>query len=462
MVCVIGVDGKPLMPTKRHGWVRRALRDGRATVVHRCPFTIRLTYESEKNTQPGDMGLDSGYAHVGFSVVNELEELIGGVLALLTGMSDRLEKKNKHRGNRRIRLWFRKPGYMFDTKGEDWLAPSIQHKLDSQVRLVELLRSIVPVKSITVEVAGFDIQRVKNPDIAGVQYQQGERFGFENIREYVLHRDGHKCRKCGKKTLPLQVHHLGYWHGDRRDHQDNLITLCIKCHTPANHAENGFLHGWKPRVKNFRGATFMTTVRWKLLGVLRQKVSVPVTHTYGHITKSKRIDLSLSKSHGNDAFVIAGGSGQIRHRLLQGVQNRRNNRSLETFYDALYMDTRDKKVKKGSELHSGRQLRSREDLPESLRKYRGHKIKKGRRNIRTSRHPIQSGDLVRYQGRVYTSGGMHCLGKRVILKETGKSVAKGKIELVRYGQGIRFNLQPHENSDSSRVLNTQESSLCFS
>ncbi len=153
--------------------------------------------------------------------------------------------------------------------------------------------------------AAFDIQKIKNPGITRAEYQQGEQLDYWNIREYVLHRDGHKCQnsncKNKSKSIILEVHHVGYWKGDRSDRPGNLITLCTKCHDSKNHKEKGFLHGWQPKVKSFKDAAFMTTVRWRLVN------SLSCNHSYGFITKNKRIELGLEKSHANDAFVIAGG-----------------------------------------------------------------------------------------------------------------------------------------------------------
>ena len=78
----------------------------------------------------------------------------------------------------------------------------------------------------------------------------------------------------------------------------------------------------------------MTTVRWRLTNRLS------ATHTYGYITKSKRIALNLKKTHYNDAFVIAGGSTQKRATPIFMGQKKRNNRKLETFVDAKYIDKR--------------------------------------------------------------------------------------------------------------------------
>lgn len=142
MVYVIAQSGQPLMPTKRHGWVRRALNKGRATVVKRAPFTIKLTYGCPEETQPVTLGIDAGYATVGFSAVTESEELIAGEFTLLKGMSERLTERRMHRRNRRSRLRHRKPGFSKDTKSNGRLAPSIRHKLDSHIRLVEQLKEI--------------------------------------------------------------------------------------------------------------------------------------------------------------------------------------------------------------------------------------------------------------------------------------------------------------------------------
>lgn len=47
LVYVISKDGQPLMPTERFGKVRRLLKEKKAKVVRRCPFTIKLLYEPE-------------------------------------------------------------------------------------------------------------------------------------------------------------------------------------------------------------------------------------------------------------------------------------------------------------------------------------------------------------------------------------------------------------------------------
>ncbi|WP_201780831.1 hypothetical protein [Aneurinibacillus tyrosinisolvens] len=161
-------------------------------------------------------------------------------------------------------------------------------------------------------------------------------------------------------------------------------------------------------------------------------------HTYGFETKSRRIALGLEKSHWNDAFCIAGGSTQKRILPLTVEQVRRNNRSLEKFYDAQFIDIRSGEKASGQDLSSGRRKRNRNLNGENLRKYRGEKLSRGKRTIRKERYPIQPNDLLVYQGKKYTAKGVHNKGSRVILKETGKSVKVSDVHIYAYGKGFKI------------------------
>lgn len=319
----------PTTPRK----ARILLKEGKAIIYRREPFTIKLVYGSTGYTQPAALGIDAGYQNVGFSAVNDSEELIGGEVKLSQGISERLTERRKYRRIRRNRLRYRKPRFDNRHRSESWLAPSIQHKLDSHHKLIDLIKSILPIKKVTVEVANFDTQKINNPSIKGEEYQQGEQFGFENLREYILHRDSHKCQNpnCKNKAKQpiLQVHHIGFWNNDRSDRPGNLITLCSKCHTPANHKPGKLLHGWKPKVKSMKGESFMSIVWRKLVESRGYEM------TFGYITKSIDKQYDIEKSHHNDAFIIAGGTTQTRISTPTNyTQIRRNKRSMEQFYDA--------------------------------------------------------------------------------------------------------------------------------
>jgi len=288
MVYVISIGGKPLMPTN-NAKARILLSKGKARVLTNKPFTIMLTYELKAHyTQPITLGIDSGYLNIGFSATTEKKELIGGEVNLLKGMTKRISNRSMYRTNRRIKLRYRKPRFDNRKIEKGWLAPSIEHKLDSHLRFIESITTILPITNIVIEVANFDIQKIKDPDIKGEGYQQGDQLGFWNTREYVLHRDNHKCQNpnCKNKDKEpiLLVHHILYTGNGGTDAPSNLITLCNKCHTPASHKSGKFLHEWqtsKPKLRGFKGATFMTMVRWKMLKILKEKyLEIDINHTY--------------------------------------------------------------------------------------------------------------------------------------------------------------------------------------
>lgn len=419
MVYVLNCRGRPVMPCSE-GKARRLLKQGKAKVVTIYPFTIQLRECYGTARQEVTLGIDKGYLVIGFSAITGQKELLCGELRMLQGVSERLKERRVYRRQRRNRLAHRMP--RFDNRGKNagWLAPSIEHKYQTHIGLVEYIDEKLPVTRITVEVAAFDIQRIKNPEIAGEQYQNGEQKGFSNLREYILHRDDHQCQnpQCKNRAREkiLQVHHIGYWKQDRSDRPGNLITLCNRCHCPKNHQQKGLLFGWEPKVKSFREATFMTSVRWKVVDALGAGMS------YGHITKERRKQLELPKSHVNDAFVVAGGASQTRCPATILEQIRRNNRSLQKFYDARYIDMRTGQKTPGKELNSGRTCRNKKLSGENLRKYRGRKLAKGQVRIRKRRYPCQPNDIVLYQGQKYRVKGVQNHGDYIKLEGLAKPV----------------------------------------
>lgn len=408
-VFVVNKHGQTLMPTTPRK-ARLLLKSGKAIIFKRVPFTIQLIYGSSGYVQNVRVGIDAGYQNIGFSVITNKEELVGGEVQMMKRMSERLKECSMYRTQRRNRLRHRKPRFENRKKDKGWLAPSIQHKLDTHFKVIEMLKKVLPISQLTIEIADFDIQKIKNPDIQNRKYQQGEKYGFSHLRQYILHRDKHQCQNpnCKNKAKQpiLQIHHLGFWKEDRSDRPDNLITLCNKCHVSKNHQKQGFLFGWQPKTKSFRPETFMSTVKWRL-------VSYADEITFGCITKLKRKEYELEKSHHNDAFVIAGGSNQVRCKTQVIEQIRRHKRSMEQFYDAKYLDTRTSKKAYGSELHSGRRTRNKKHNGENLRVYRGHKISKGQRRIKTQRYPYRQGDLVMFEKQVFSVIGMQNKGKGV-------------------------------------------------
>jgi len=426
--------GEPLMPTTPRK-ARLLLKEGKAKVVKAKPYTIQLTYVTGENKQDITLGVDAGYQTIGFSALTGKEELLAGECTLLIGQTERNKERLMYRRQRRNMLRYRAPRFHNRKTPEGWLAPSIQHKFDSHLRLVEQIKAILPITRIVIETANFDIQAIKNPGIEGKEYQEGEQQGCWNLREYILHRDNHQCQnpncKNKAKEKVLQVHHIGYWKGDRSNRPGNQITLCDMCHRPENHKEEGFLFGWQPKVKSFKPETFMSTVRWILVNILGCE------HTYGYITKSHRITLALAKSHANDAFCIAGGTDQERATIICINQIRRNNRSLERFYDAKYFDRRTGKKVSGQILNSGRRTRNKNLNTENMRQYRGEKLSPGRVSIRRQRYSYQPGDTVLYEGQKCKVKGVQNLGAYIKLAEVNNPVKTAKVRILYFGKGLR-------------------------
>ena len=211
MVYVIFQSGKALMPTSRHGKVRHLLREGKARVVRREPFTIQLLYDSKEYTQPVTLGVDAGTGHVGLSATTEKTELFASEVTLRRDITSLLAARREARRTRRFRKTrYRAPRFDNRRRKEGWLAPSVEQAVQSHLSLIRKVHSFLPVTQTVIEVAQFDTQLLKNPDIQGEQYQQGEQMGFWNTREYVLFRDGHTCQNCHGKSgdKVLNVHHI--------------------------------------------------------------------------------------------------------------------------------------------------------------------------------------------------------------------------------------------------------------
>lgn len=325
-VYVLNHKGKPLMPCSPRK-ARLLLKAKKVKVITKTPFTIQWIVPTRSYAQPITLGVDSGYTSIGLSAVTDSQEVYATEVALRSDIVKLNSERRQYRRARRNRnTWYRKPRFLNRKKPKGWLAPSIQHKLDSHIKLINQVKAMLPISHIDVEVAAFDIQKIKNPDIEGVDYQNGVQKDFWNAREYVLYRDDHICQHCKGKSKDkiLEVHHIVSRQigGDR---PDNLITLCKTCHDKVS-AGNLKLKV-KPS-KGFKAETFMSSVRWKLVDKLRELGNV-VNHTYGYITKSKRISLGLPKSHVNDAFVIAGGNRQKRLSVQYFIkQVRKCNRKL--------------------------------------------------------------------------------------------------------------------------------------
>jgi hypothetical protein len=313
----------PCSPLK----ARLLLKSGKATVVKRYPFTIQLTYKRGGETvQEVSLGIDSGFKNIGFSATTQNKELISGTLTLDSKTKDRLDEKRMYRRGRRNKLRYRKPRFDNKKRKEGWLPPSIERKYQSHLRLISIIRKLLPIKQATVEVAKFDIQKIINPEISGVEYQQGTLYDYCNMVSYLQTVQKNVCPYCKKefKGQPKAIHHI-YQRSDKRrtNGADGLLLLHKKCHIDLHekHREKEFQ---KP-VRKFEPSTFMSIVHKKFYKDLSD-----LKVTYGYITQINRNEYKIEKSHHNDAFIISGGNQQKRCKPITIEQKHRNNRVLQT------------------------------------------------------------------------------------------------------------------------------------
>lgn len=308
MVYILNEKGQPLMPTNRHGKVRHLLKEGKAKVIKRCPFTIQLLYSSTNYMQSITLGVDAGSKHIGLSATTETKELYASNIELRNDIVKLLSVRRQNRKTRRNRKTrYRKARFnnRISTKKQGWLAPSIRQKIETHLKVVDNIHKILPITKIIVETASFDIQKIKNPSIKGKEYQQGEQLDFWNVREYVMFRDNHTCQCCkgNSKDKILNVHHIE----SRQiggNTPNNLITLCETCHT-GYHKGIVSLPKTIKRGMKLNHSIFMGIMRWAFYNKLKE-IYPNVSNTYGYITKNIRIENNLSKDHYIDARCISG------------------------------------------------------------------------------------------------------------------------------------------------------------
>ena len=313
MVYVLDINGQPLMPTTRHGKVRRLLNSHLAKVVKRCPFTIQLLYQSTKEIQPVSLGVDAGSKHIGVVATTEKKVVYQEELSARNDVVKLLSARRTLRRTRRNRKTrYRKPRFnnRVHSKHKGWLAPSVEVKIQEHITTIKRICQILPISEIQVETAEFDLQRLKameegrTPPV-GTDYQLGEQYDFYNTRQYVLHRDGYTCQCCGKsKGKILQTHHIIYRSNGGTDRADNLITVCTDCHTSKNHQKGGMLYKWQEqhkKVMQYKEPPFMNTLRRRIFAKYPDAAI-----TYGSETTPKRKEKGLDKTHYNDAIIISG------------------------------------------------------------------------------------------------------------------------------------------------------------
>jgi len=322
MVYVISKDNKPLMPCE-NVVARLLLKQKKAKVKRKTPFTIKLLYNTTEYVQDCTLGVDTGSTHVGTSVINSKNEVLYmSDIEIRNDIADKMSQRAKYRRNRRNRKTRYRKARWLNRKNsikKDRFSPTMRSKLDSHMKEIEFIKSILPISRLVMETATFDPHLLKNPSLHNPiykkwGYQQGGNYGFENTKAKVLNRDNYTCQHCKgrRKDSKLDVHHIIYRSNGGSDEEDNLITLCHTCHKGV-HSKSIKLKLTGKRKGQLKHATQMNSIRIQLL-----KLYSDAIETFGYITKSNRLLLEIDKSHHLDACVIASGGNKfiIRQNIL--------------------------------------------------------------------------------------------------------------------------------------------------
>ena len=306
MVYVVNFDGLPLMPCS-NVIARLLLKQKKAKCVRKTPFTIKLLYQTTNYIQDLTLGIDTGSSKIGSAVTDENNNIFYlSEIEIRNDIADKMKQRSKYRRNRRNRKTrYRKPRWLNRKNSikTGRFSPTMVSKLNSHLREIKFIKSILPIAKLIIETATFDLHALKNPAVLQNKwlYQKGINYGFANTKAYVLDRDSHTCQNCkGKsKDSKLEVHHITPRKSNGSDEESNLITLCKTCHDSIH--KGTLVLNLKGRKKSqLKHATQMNSIRKQLLKLLPMAVE-----TYGFITKEHRQLLGLSKEHFNDAVAIS-------------------------------------------------------------------------------------------------------------------------------------------------------------
>ncbi|MBB3191034.1 RNA-guided endonuclease IscB [Halomonas cerina] len=344
-VFVLDRQKRPLMPCSEKR-ARLMLARGRAVVHKRYPFTIRLKDRVDGETQPLRLGIDPGSRITGLALMreNSEEREVGKrhVLCLFElvhrgfQIREALDQRRAFRRRRRTKnLRHRAPRFDNRTRRDGWLAPSLQHRVDTLSAWVDRLCRLAPITSLSQELVRFDTQKLDNPEISGVEYQQGTLLGYE-IREYLLEKWRRECAYCGARNTPLEIEHI---EPRRRGGSNRIGNLTLACHDCNQEKSADTLdaffataRGLKKRLRQhrqsadaryrrviqqhdrpLRDASAVNTTRWALNRNLKRK-GLPVAVGTGGLTKYNRQRLGIPKTHALDAACV----GQVE--ALHGWQ----------------------------------------------------------------------------------------------------------------------------------------------
>jgi 5-methylcytosine-specific restriction endonuclease McrA len=311
-VFVLDTNRKPISPCKP-GVARSLLNAGKAAVFKRFPFTIILKKEVEATPEPIELKLDPGSKTTGMALKQGNKVIFGAELTHRGQViKASLESRRANRRNRRNRhTRYRQARFLNRTRPQGWLAPSLQHRVETILTWVNRFRKVAPIGSIVQELVRFDLQQIEKPEISGIEYQQGTLAGYE-VREYLLNKWERKCTYCSIENVPLQIEHIHPRAKGGSNRISNLCLACEKCNQKKGTQDIEQFLSKKPdllkRIKAqtkrpLKDAAAVNSTRWALFNRLKE-TGLPVSTGSGGLTKFNRTRLELPKTHWLDAACV--------------------------------------------------------------------------------------------------------------------------------------------------------------
>ena len=311
-IFVLDTNRNPLTPCKP-SMAHKLLTVGKASVFRLYPFTIILKKEVTTTPEPLTLKLDPGSKTTGIALLQGDKVIFGAELthrgqAIKASLESR---RSLRRGRRSRHTRYRQARFLNRTRPQGWLAPSLQHRVATTLTWVKKLIRFAPIGSITQELVRFDLQQMENPEISGVEYQQGELQGYE-VREYLLNKWDRKCAYCGADNLPLQIEHIHPKAKGGTNRISNLCLACEKCNQQKGIQLIEQFLAKKPDIlkrvlaqakRPLKDAAAVNSTRWALFNQLKA-IGLPVATGSGGLTKFNRTRLNLPKAHWLDAACV--------------------------------------------------------------------------------------------------------------------------------------------------------------
>ncbi|MGK7895701.1 MAG: RNA-guided endonuclease IscB [Xenococcus sp. (in: cyanobacteria)] len=308
-VFIIETNFQPLKPTtpKR---ARELMKKGKAAVFRRYPFTLILKQEYQPTVAYLELRVDPGSKYTGFALVNPKNEVVWGMELEHRGqqISQSLSKRGGFRRTRRHRKTRYRKQRFNRTKPKGWLAPSLRHRVQTVETWIKRICRYAPVSTITIEKVKFDTQKLENPDIQGVEYQQGTLAGY-SVREALLEHWGRQCAYCGEENTPLQIEHIKPKSQGGSNRFSNLTLACECCNqAKGNRSVEEFLSE-RPEVlkkikshckKSLADAAAVNSTRHQIFEMAKN-TGLNVQAGSGALAKLVRAKSQLPKAHWIDA-----------------------------------------------------------------------------------------------------------------------------------------------------------------